>query len=111
MKTSLVLFYAKNHLADSYEDYDSVDKNMYICHAIRESLKTYRYLNVSDYIRVRNIVESRLDPYTCFESWLRVNHGIDKASFPSPEEYFNKLQATRHAWVDSMIEEFKAKGD
>ena len=79
----------------------------YICdNIIRIQLK----INVSpakDVERqLRSWISTLIDHKFSLEAWLRDNHGVvypvmDKA------DYFNKLQVTRHAWLQWMIQEIK----
>lgn len=42
------------------------------------------------------------------ETWLRDNHGIHNFAMDE-DAYYQKLQATRQAWLDWMIQEIKEK--
>ena len=114
MKTSTVLKKAKKHLAKNYEDRYR-PKEAFICYSIMEA-EDSKKVPKSDADRVRDIIRGRLNPYPTLEVWLESKHKINRAySSAKPtqkiKEYINKIQATRHAWVDSMIAEFEAKGD
>ena len=56
--------------------------------------------------QLRNWISALIDHKFSLESWLQDNHGVvcpvtDKA------DYFNKLQVTRQAWLQWMIQEIK----
>ena len=56
--------------------------------------------------QLRNWISTLIDREYSLESWLQDNHGVvcpvaDKAA------YFNKLQVTRQAWLQWMIQEIK----
>lgn len=111
MKTSRVLTLAKQHL--SRHHLDIVHKERYICLAITAAVRLDK-IPLGSAQRVKKVVEGRLHPYATLSSWLQAKHGIDgriNSIYSKVVEYRNQLQATRHAWVDSMIAEFQAKGD
>jgi hypothetical protein len=113
MKTSAVLNKAKKHLAKNYEDRFH-PKESFICYSIKEAEDSDKVPS-KDSERVRDIIRGRLSPYPTLEVWLESKHKIKRAYSVMPtqkiKEYINKIQATRHAWIDSMIAEFEAKGD
>ena len=56
--------------------------------------------------QLRGWISTLIDHKFSLESWLQDNHGVvrpvtDKA------DYFNKLQVTRQAWLQWMIQEIK----
>ena len=78
----------------------------YICYAIEDS-----GVPTKDIQRAREIITQRLGPNcNSLEVWLNKNGYI-----PAPLQMTNdqrlKMQVTRHAWLDSLIKEYKAKGD
>ena len=79
----------------------------YICDNIEKvNLKINSPLTTNIARQLRNWINDLLDCKFSLESWLRDNHGVvcpvtDKA------DYFNKLQVTRHAWLQWMIQEIK----
>jgi len=56
---------------------------------------------------VLDLIAVRLDGCYTFESWLNRNHRL----VAYVTEDLNKVREARFAWMDSMIAEFKAKGD
>jgi hypothetical protein len=111
MKTSTVLKRAKKQLAKNF--HELTEKEPYICCGIETVIggkMTYQDSN-----RVRGTVQNRLAPYSTLEGWLRDNHGIYHPGFDATDDILiahkTKMQETRHAWIDSMIEEFEAQGD
>jgi hypothetical protein len=112
MKTSTVLKRAKTCLATSADDYMFTNRQAFICYAINNAMGIRNYKEGK---RVQAMIQARLRPYTALESWLQGNHNIERISYDPNSEKFNEyrtqVQRTRHAWVDSMIAEFEAKGD
>ena len=110
MKTSKVLKHAKKYLAKNWLE-DGSGKMRYICHSIIRA-EELSGVPVADADRVRAIIHERLHPSHTLERWLNTNHDVCYLpDLPAQQEYVNKLQFTRHAWIDSMIAEFEAKGD
>lgn len=115
MKTSEILEHAKRYLAKTYAEaygYEvraGLDK--FICLAIDTAASHTKRITNKDVERCVHIVGSRLDGETTLESWLAdrgcIHHHwalVDLATR-------NRIQQHRHAWLDQMIAEFKAKGD
>jgi len=111
MKTSKVLKKAKKHLAENHIDLVASYKASFICYAIADTDK----VSQRDADRVRNMVQERLAPYATLEGWLSKKHRVKLIGWNDSDikvnAYKDKMQATRHAWIDSMITEFEAKGD
>lgn len=104
MKTSQLLKLAKDHLAKNHCEYST--KTKFICISIALAGKAED--------RLIGLVQDRLGGEYTLDGWLAVNHGVKYANASKPRKYAahnNKMQATRHAWVDSMIAEFAANGD
>lgn len=97
MKTSQVFIRAKNLLSTGPDDWG---KPEYICYAIEKTR-----CSVVDKDRTREIILKLLDGYLTFGSWLENEKGIknDRAG--------KKLQSTRHAWLDHLIEHYESIGD
>ena len=118
MKTSEVFQHAKKFLASTYGQIDMSEKEQFICRALATAHR-YQLISGRAEYRAKDIIQARLNigkvRCSTLEVWLDVNHGIKilgwKASLLAEHRYTNKMQATRHAWVDSMIAEFAAKGD
>jgi hypothetical protein len=106
MKTSKILSKAKKYLWDGKSrgltlgNYES-----HICFAV---CKAFPDDNMADYVTgVTDMIMKRIQPYGSASSWLRNavgNQSVDAAGYAA-------IQQWRHAWVDQMIEEFKAKHD
>lgn len=106
MKTSKVFALAKVKLARDVENLFRREK--YICHAIDASVA----VTYSDREEAKDLINERLGGCGTLESWLYDNiTGAAKLDRTNRTAFLNKVQATRHAWVDSLIAEFKAKGD
>ena len=114
MKTSAVLKKAKRYLAKSRNDHQSTDKESFICYSITSAAYSGS-VSDKDSDRVQKLVQDRLSPHATLETWLEKVHHIPRvyydAGFSEIGKYADKLQTTRHAWINSMIEEFEAKGD
>jgi hypothetical protein len=85
---------------------NGVWKSPYICLAIDYS---YSFGECS-WVDTRNatrIIQSRLERHVFFGAWL-----LEHVKSLSPEVFqtvkgLQKLQRTRHAWIDSLIKEFE----
>jgi hypothetical protein len=118
MKTSAILKQTKKYLAKNYlQTKDGCNnKERYICFAITDLLcSSTDNILFDECIDVRTMIRNRLAGCASLEAWLKEKHGIKQPSgsdtLKADIEYINKVQATRHAWIDSMIAEFKAQGD
>lgn len=80
-------------------------KDWFICFALRlaamapESKISQRSLTAT-----RDIINRRLEGYNSLPLWLR-----HKAKIPTKSLTFNKVQAHRHAWLQSLIKEFEGE--
>ena len=112
MKTSEVLAAAIPYLGwVQYED------QRYLCLAL-ESAWYHRKISKGDLQLAKKMIAEKLDGSATLEEWLEKHHGIKELEYPAKraaqmeyEAYCDKMQVTRHAWVDSMIDEFQKKGD
>ena len=91
-------------MAKNGREIDNNTRCMYICRSVELAMDSR---DDSDVYRVHEIINDRLGNRVTLESWLAVNYGIEC----NTRQDFDKLQVTRHAWVDSMIAELEAKGD
>lgn len=76
----------------------------YICIALKRC--DIRGITHEDVVvNARKIIQARMGNFYTLEDWLVVN--------VSDFDWDNavKIQATRHAWLDSLIEEFDVDGD
>ena len=114
MKTSKALEHAKKYLAKNRTEIDFNNKEEYICFSLNAACGKGRF-EFDDLFRIKSMISDRLDGYCTLEDWLAEEHGIQEpgwnAALSEQVAFLNKLQKTRHAWVDSMIAEFAAKGD
>lgn len=111
MKTSEVFALAKRHLASSSEAiYDG--KERFICHAIGRTRRRSVKAPVlwEDIGRCQWIIMERLDGYSSVEGWLKNMGRIDSTNEHLPNTR-DAVQKHRHAWLNLLIKEFKAKGD
>ena len=121
MKTSEIYRQAKAILWDGVSPYDPQNGIPYICDAIdRVSEQHGHSHDASEY--AKKPIRDRLQYCFGLQQWLHKNGHITDKEFAAIEystrlhaietpELFAKLQATRLAWLDSLISEFKAKGD
>ena len=115
MKTSTLLLLAKGFLARNSNEI-SANNPEYICYSINAAAAGSSSMEIQMLAaRLKSLITSRIAPFCTFEDWLEEYHGIKQPNcmYTLEEEgvYYDKLQFTRHAWVRSMIAEFKAKGD
>lgn len=109
MKTSEVFKLAKQHLSTTGDWF--APGSSYICIAIENSTQDNDW-DAGE--KARAIVQQRLGEYYTFEDWLHKEHGIHRGPYVKAgtvRQFRDKVQATRHAWLDSMIQEFAAQGD
>jgi len=102
MKTSEIFRKAKKLV--TYKP-DNVHRR-YICFGIEDSDISYK-----DSDRARKIINQRLGRgCNSLEEWLN-KKGYAPRHFGLTRAHRIKMQKTRHAWLDSLIKEFEAKGD
>jgi len=86
--------------------HDNNGRVRYICWAIDDAVFRRSEAYEMAAVEAKGIIHERLGgDYQSFEDWLKFKHGIN------PWIDRKKLQATRHAWLDSLIAEFKAAGN
>jgi len=98
-----LLVQAKTHLARDASEALHCRKTPFICWAI--DLATYDSITYYARRDVQRLIWERLGGTASLEEWLEEKHGISGHHFPAVK-YRNKVQETRHAWIDSLIEEF-----
>lgn len=116
MKTSAILKQAKERLWDGHNNW--VDGAMYICHAIEDvswdnglrPTHIYYDRRFAPYNRVKKIIQQRIQPHMCLETWVR--HNV-KGSWRTLNKINSseQMQAYRHRWLDALIKEYETKGD
>lgn len=105
MKTSEVFTHAKKYLAKNPKEIGSYHKTQWICYAINHTgLDGALHKDIA---KAKNIIAELIKPLGCFETWLSVNHNIECET----RRDFNKLQVTRHAWLDHLIAHYQSMGD
>ena len=77
----------------------------YICANI-ETVKINSPLTTNVARQLRDWINDLLDDKFSLESWLRYNHDV-VCPVTDKGDYRNKLQVTRHAWLQWMIQEIK----
>lgn len=115
MKTSEVLKHAKRHLATTHDEkYDYIKKagkEKFICIAIMTAATVTKRITVSDIDRCRKMIESRLEGFDALEGWLQYKGHLPMEWGLVDRATRDRIQQHRHAWLDMLIAEFKAKGD
>ena len=97
MKTSQVFIRAKKLLSTGPDDWG---KPEYICYAIEKT----RCSEV-DKVRTTEIIMEGLSGWVTLGSWLVNEKGIEN------DRRGAKVQETRHAWLDHLIEHYESIGD
>lgn len=97
MKTSQVFTRAKKLLSTGPDDHG---KTEYICYAIEKTR-----CSVGDKEKARDIIMDLLDDNYTFGGWLKHNKGIEN------DRCGAKVQQTRHAWLDHLIEHYESIGE
>ena len=97
MKTSQVFIRAKNFLSTGPGQYS---KTVYICYAIDRT----RCSDI-DKEKAKDIIMELLDGCQTFGMWLEHAKGI------ANDRHGVKIQVTRHAWLDHLIEHYESIGD
>lgn len=104
---SAILRDAKTRLANNDDDCDYVNKWSCICFTINANDKQRVFL--------REWITELLggDPLLSLDTWLYVNHNISYSHNPeiraamSYDQFLEKVQQTRHAWLDWMIQHWE----
>lgn len=109
-KTSELLREAKRYLVGP--DLDREGKTQMVCFAIgrvvnKKLIEDRRQQRLMQRIRIA------LSPYSTVCAWLHYEHGVPMRLLESPRtgRYTPAMQAYRHRWLDSLINEYAAKGD
>ena len=111
MKTSQVFKQAKKYLWDGEVGIMRMEHSPYICHAIEDvAVHNAHQSYYMQYTHAKRIIRQRIAPHYDLENWVRANvrgsyKVLNKAGGAK------QLQAYRHRWLDSLIEEFESKGD
>jgi len=99
MKTSEAFIATKPWILDGVENNHL--KSTYVCIAACD-------VSIVCAAKVRAVVLPLLDSWSTLENWLEAEHGIRPSSRAI---YIEKMQATRHAWVDHLIAHYQSIGD
>ena len=79
----------------------------YICDAIAHVELKINVSPANDVgCQLRSWISALIDHKFSLESWLRDNHDVVRPVMDEAD-YFNKLQVTRQAWLQWMIQEIK----
>jgi hypothetical protein len=121
MKTSKILKHVKANVRKPGEHFTPrygrtgrfIDR--YICHASVEA-RLRGLISLNESSKVQRLLMGRLAGSDSLEQWLDTHHGIKQKFYDDGDmnayyAYVDRMQITRHAWLDSMIKEFRLKGD
>lgn len=107
MKTSKALKIVKQHVAKSVGE----DGFKFICHATDAAERLY-LISYTNAVEIKQHICVLLGWCDSLDNWLMHYCNINtSAGGISANQRFNKLQTTRHAWINDMIAYFEAKGD
>lgn len=111
MRTSTAFKIVKSFVSTGTKD---PGRYTYICFAIAESF-SQGLIGSMDGARLKCIIKTRLGECESLEDWLQEHHSIRVMDYWRHSQkyaaYRNKMQRTRHAWIDSMIAEFQLEDD
>lgn len=114
MKMSNVLKHVKKYVRRKEAMVGVYDRLSYfLCYAA-EKAQAAGNISSKHERKVKTLFESRLRGYDSLEEWLEGKHGIAMIYYddsPKYTRYRNKVQRTRIAWINSMIAEFRTKGN
>lgn len=106
------------YLAKNMAEYNAVSfKNQFICIALEDVRDKFRYGRVTDLdeskqirflviVALKEVIAERLGEHACLEDWLEEKLKKRKHLNTMDSRVFMKLQATRVAWINSLIAEF-----
>lgn len=83
----------------------ALGKRIYICHAI--TLASIELNMTRAAVELKSLIAGRLGSVITLDSWIALHHPalVNDLTY-TDTEYNRKMQATRHAWINSLIEEF-----
>jgi hypothetical protein len=111
MKTSEVFKRAKQRLAMDYsETCNTPTKEKFICLSISIAAAHCKRMTVADVKRCEDVIKSRMGGVYTLEGWLAGRGCVPEYELCDLATK-DRIQAHRHAWLDSLIAEFEAKGD
>jgi len=106
MKSSELLRRAKKRLAHTRKQHERGDSQKFICFAIAAAAQEAKQVELGH--RLRRLIGCRLGRFNFYEDWLLSHH---RDFFRSVRQADCSFQPGRHAWMNSLIKEFEAKGD
>lgn len=117
--TSELIELVKKYLWSGEKDIIADEEERYICYAIilceeNEKLTDGEKENFS---HLGNLISDRLNTFISYEGWLNYNHPelysmkLYKNRASETKNIRMNLQRSRRAWLNSLAEEFRAKGD
>ena len=117
MNAVQILKKAKQLLAKNHQE--TGEKEIFICHALDKACGVHNSNHSHEVLEeIKGVIKFRMSYELTLEDWLEKYHGINQISYSFPwvtdiqkklEDYDDKVQATRHAWIDSLIVEFSAE--
>lgn len=102
---------AKNYLARQESQCNKDSKRLFICWALEAAFDKGEITHAQCSF-AKSLIHRRLNGCILFEDWLRTCVGFDVKLLDHDERHNDsrKLQATRHAWLNSLIREFDNSG-
>jgi len=100
-----LLVKAKTLLARNASEAGPLRLARFVCTALRDAVDS----SYADAARqdVIDLIRQRLSYISTLDGWLEYHHGIFGYQFKDYAAYLDRMQVTRHAWIDSLIREFE----
>lgn len=94
------------------------NRSPYVCDNLNKVKNTYHsdsdiQIKVGE---IRDLIRERINCHFSLDRWLMVTHNVDRSEIfkydeKENDEYFTKeFQKYRLAWMESLAQEYKAKG-
>ena len=112
MKTSEAFKEARKRLWNGIGEYCGANKDHFICVALDHAVA----VDTATVIRCQVILDNLLEQHGCLEDWLIAKEHLDPMflSQHSVEDFpdiMRKVQVTRRAWLDHLINHYQSIGD
>lgn len=93
------------YLARKLSEEKSSDRTEFICHALWNAKRAGK-IKADLMERARGIVMKRLDGCGTLNTWMEEKIGCEAVQTDQHNNDQRKMQATRLAWLNSLVEEF-----
>lgn len=105
-KMAAAFKHAKQFLLHSMKDAEHSNGTRFICLSLEFAYEA-GLIEIEEVCRCKRVVSSRLDGQPSLAQWLQSRGHFSMDEYLADGLLGNpKLQATRHAWIDSLIKEF-----